>query len=423
MKAKKKRRGLKITGMVLGSIIFLFLAIALINKICEVRLNSYIDSFSPIEYPSDRLAPELDGDGVWTFTADREFKVVQLTDVHLGGGFLSFSEDKKTINAIGAMLAYEKPDLVIVTGDISFAVPYISGTLNNAIAHRLFKRTMERLGSYWTLTFGNHDSEAYNYHGREKVAVMYEEGMEYCLFSSDGSLSGEGNHVINVKNSKGFISESFYMIDTHSYTDDDPLGLKWDYDYVKEDQIEWYKNSVIKYSAQNTLLYNSLDESQKPVYEELLSPKSLMFMHIPLREVKLAYDEYVNNNRQNTDDVEYVEGNDGEVDEVIYCSRTDEALFETVLELGSTKALFFGHDHFNNFVLDYMGVTLSYGYSLDYLAYSDIDNMGYQRGCTVITCAPNGNAVITHENYYQDKYVSLYEKEEVDMQKQVGNSD
>ena len=207
MKAKKKRRGLKITGMVLGSIIFLFLALVLINKICELRLNSYIDSFSPIEYPSDRLTPELDGDGVWTFTADREFKVVQLTDVHLGGGLLSFSEDKKTINAIAAMLSYEKPDLVIVTGDISFAVPYISGTLNNAIAHRLFKRTMERLGSYWTLTFGNHDSEAYNYHGREKVAVMYEEGMEYCLFSSDGELSGEGNHVINVKNPAGFITE------------------------------------------------------------------------------------------------------------------------------------------------------------------------------------------------------------------------
>ena len=86
------------------------------------------------------------------------------------------------------------------------------------------------------------------------------------------------------------------------------------------------------------------------------------------------------------------------------------------MEEGSTKALFYGHDHLNNFVLEYKGVILSYGYSIDYLAYSDIDTRGYQRGCTIITCAPNGDARIEHENYYQDKYVPLYEKETVDME-------
>ncbi|MBO5930913.1 MAG: hypothetical protein J6Q70_01600, partial [Clostridia bacterium] len=90
-------------------------------------------------------------------------------------------------------------------------------------------------------------------------------------------------------------------------------------------------------------------------------------------------------------------------------------LFETVLEKGSTKALFYGHDHLNNFVLDYKGVKLSYGYSIDYLAYCT-DEQGYQRGCTIITCAPNGDATIVHENYYQDKYVPLYEKENANME-------
>ena len=142
-----------------------------------------------------------------------------------------------------------------------------------------------------------------------------------------------------------------------------------------------------------------------------------MFMHIPLREVKYAYDEYVNNGRQNTADSQYIEGNDGESDEMVYCSRTDEELFESILSLGSTQALFFGHDHLNNFVFNYKGVLLSYGYSLDYLAYSGISERGYQRGCTVITCAPNGDAEIVHENYYLDKYVPLYEKEVVDMTK------
>ena len=93
--------------------------------------------------------------------------------------------------------------------------------------------------------------------------------------------------------------------------------------------------------------------------------------------------------------------------------------FETVLELGNTKGMFFGHDHLNNFVLNYKGVLFSYGYSIDYSAYNgDLENIGLQRGCAILTLTPDGefNAEdIVHENYYQDKYQPLYEKENVEM--------
>ena len=353
------------------------------------------------------LHPEIDENGICYFVTDGDFRVMQLTDIHIGGGFLSTAKDKKAINALAAMISAEKPDLVIVTGDISFAVPFIAGTFNNAYAHRIFGRIMERLGVYWTVTLGNHDSEAYNYYDRAAVSDMYEdEDLTHCLFSSDGDLSGEGNHRIDVRNSAGLITESFYIIDTHAYTNKDPLGILWDYDFVKEDQIEWYRASVDEAIAHNGEIYSALSDADKALYEHLLSPKSLMFMHIPLREVKYAYDEYVNNGRD-------FEGYVGEDDPIVFSSRTDEELFETVVELGSTQALFFGHDHLNSFVLEYKGVTLAYGYSIDYLAYSGIDEKGYQRGCTVITCSPSGEAEITHENYYQDKYPTLYEKEDL----------
>ena len=410
------KKALKVIGIVLASLALIFLAFVVVNQICEGQMNKYIDTFSAVEV-EDRLLPARDGDGVAYFTTDEEFKVMQLTDVHIGGGFLSVDEDKKAINAVAAMIAEEKPDLVIVTGDISFAVPYISGTINNAIAHRLFIRLMERLEIPWTVNFGNHDSEAYNYYNRATVSEMYaNESLKYCLFTPDGDLSGEGNHVINVKNSAGLITESFYMIDTHSYTDKDPLGILWDYDYVKEDQIAWYASKIEAHKAANAAVYATLSDEQKAAYADLLAPKSLMFMHIPLTEVKAAYDEYVGNNRKDTENVQYKEGFDGETDEVVYCSRTDVELFETVLAKGSTQALFYGHDHLNNFVLEYKGIILSYGYSIDYLAYSGIDEQGYQRGCTIITCAPDGTANYTHENYYQDKYEPLYEKEIVNME-------
>ena len=90
-------------------------------------------------------------------------------------------------------------------------------------------------------------------------------------------------------------------------------------------------------------------------------------------------------------------------------------MFETMLELGSTKAMFYGHDHLNNIVFEYKGIILSYGYSIDYLAYSDIDLVGSQRGCSIIMCHDDTSFEITHENYYQDKYQPLYEKEVVDL--------
>ena len=298
-KGESMKKALVITGIVLASLALVFGAFAVVNQLGEKQMNKYIDSFASVSI-EEPLTPTLEN-GEYYFTTDREFRVMQLTDVHLGGGFLSRKEDKMAINAIAAMVTEEKPDLIIVTGDVSFAVPYISGTINNAIAHRMFMRLMERLGVSWTIVFGNHDSEAYNYYNSATVSEMYDDAsLKHCLFIPDGDLSGEGNHVINIKNSAGLITESFYMIDTHSYTDKDPLGIKWDYDYVKEDQIAWYAGKIGAHKATNAAVYATLSDEQKTAYANLLEPKSLMFMHIPLREVKYAYEESISNGKKDT---------------------------------------------------------------------------------------------------------------------------
>lgn len=87
-----------------------------------------------------------------------------------------------------------------------------------------------------------------------------------------------------------------------------------------------------------------------------------------------------------------------------------------MLELGSTQAIFCGHDHKNNFSLDYKGIRLTYGMSVDYLAYPGIYKLGIQRGCTMISFYPDGSFDCAQESYYQDKYESVYEKESVTMQ-------
>ncbi len=393
-----------------------FAGFTVANMVNEQAMNKYIDSFARVEI-ENQLTPELDEDGVPYFVTDGDFKVLHLTDVHICGGVLSVAEDKKAINAVAAMVTAEKPDLVIVTGDISFAVPW-AGTLNNRYAHSMFARLMENLGVYWTVTLGNHDSEVYNLHARRAVGKMYEdESLEHCLFSRGPSdVYGECNHVINVKNSKGLITKSLIMMDSNSYTWEDPLGIFWIYDNIHADQIEWYRGVVEKYNAQNRAVYDSLSESERPTNsEDFLTVQSMLFIHIPLMEVRNAYNGYVNNNCQNSEEITYIEGEIGEESPYVYCSNDEEEMFETMLSLGSTKAMFYGHDHLNNIVMEYKGITLSYGYSIDYFAYADIDKKGAQRGCSIITCSPDTSFEIIHENYYQDKYTPLYQKEEVDM--------
>ena len=399
-------------------VVSIFGGFALANLINASVMNDYVDTFAKVDI-ENQLEPKFDKNGVPYFVTDGEFKVMHLTDIHIAGGVLSIEEDKKAINAVAAMITAEKPDLVIVTGDISFAVPW-AGTLNNRYAHELFKRLMENLGVYWTVTFGNHDSEVYNIYDRAAVAKMYDDdSLEYCLFDKGSEdIYGECNHVINVKNSLGLITQSLVMIDTNSYTDEDPLGINWIYDNIHADQIEWYEGVIAKYSTENKAIIDSLDENERPANaEDFMTVKSMLFMHIPLMEVRNAYNEYLANGSQNTADTIYIEGVVGENDPYVYCSLEEEEMFETILELGSTQAMFYGHDHLNNIVLEYKGVILSYGYSVDYFAYSGIDKQGSQRGCSIITCSPDTKIEIVHENYYQDKYPTLYEKETVDMTK------
>ncbi|MGN0521110.1 MAG: hypothetical protein ACI4IQ_00585 [Eubacterium sp.] len=144
-------------------------------------------------------------------------------------------------------------------------------------------------------------------------------------------------------------------------------------------------------------------------------PKSLAFFHMPLQEYKDAWFEYVDNNYEDTENVKYIYGKAGEVDVVVYSSKNNYGFFDKAKELGSTQGIFCGHDHLNNFSLEYKGIRLTYTYTVDYLAYSGIMKVGLQRGCTVIDVKPDGSFDCSQENYYQDKYQPAKEKEQVSM--------
>lgn len=411
---KKKGKGkkvLKVFCIILCVIIAFCAVTTVITVVGDKATTKKAQSFAAVEN-EDLLVPEKDADGNWTFTADREFKILQLTDVHIGGGWMSLKKDSLALNAVAAMITAEKPDLVIVTGDVSYPVPFQAGTFNNKLSAKIFAQLMETLGVYWTMAMGNHDTEAYSYYSREEIGDIYENGgYKYSLFQmGDENIDGTGNQVINIKNSDGIITQSIFTLDSHSYTDGDYFGIAWKYDNIHENQIEWYSETLNKLNEQNNEIY------KKNGSDETSNIKSLAFFHIPLTEMKDAWDEYAANGYEDTENVKLVYGVAGESGKVVYCGMHDDSFFETMLEKGSTQGVFFGHDHKNNLSFDYKGIRLTYGMSVDYLAYPGIYKLGSQRGCIVITVKPDGSFDCSAESYYQDKYVSLYEKESVTMQ-------
>ena len=405
IKNKKLIKGLLISALIIAVIA---VSVTVVNYLSVQNLLRLGSSYAKVEI-ENQLVPEKNKEGNWYFTTDGDFKVMQLTDIHIGGGFMSRADDEKALNAIALMVTKEKPDLVIATGDITFPVPYRAGTFNNYSGAKAFANLMESLGVYWDVTFGNHDAEAYSYFDREAVAEFYEnEEYKFCLFQSGpDDVDGYGNHTVEVKNSKGIITQAIILIDSQAYIKDNIIeSIKGTYDNIHPNQVEWYESEILRMNAEN----GKISKSDVPV-------KSLAFFHIPLVEMDDAWTEFRENGYKDTSDFRYVEGIIGEQGRQVCCGYGEDNLFEKMLELGSTKAIFNGHDHVNNTTFEYKGIQFSYGYSVDYFAYSDIDKLGSQRGCTMITCKPDTSFTIEKYNYYSDRYdIEGFEREDVTMQ-------
>lgn len=407
VKSAHKGRWWKILLLVVGIIVFIYLLITLINVIGTSANKKFAQSFSAVEYTErQQITPTLDDDGYYVFTTDGDFRVLQLTDLHIGGGAFSLSKDNMALNAIAKMIEAEQPHLVIVTGDITFPVPYSAGTNNNRRSTELFIELMSRLQVYWTVTFGNHDQEIYSTLNGDQIAEIYQnvphpEDGGYCLFQRGSEeVDGNGNSIIKIQNTSGITTQALVLLDSHSYTSDDPLGIKWLYGNITENQLDYYEREINRITAEN----RAIDSNVGVV-------KSLAFWHIPIAEYLDAYNAYVDSNYASSgSNFTYYYGSAWETGKIVFSGAEEDNVFERMYALGSTQGIFCGHDHDNNFSILYDpdasdsldGIRLTYSFSVDYLAYAGIANRGYQRGCTEITVKTDGTFDCAQKNLYND---------------------
>ena len=288
-----------------------------------------------------------------------DYRILQLTDIHIG--------DKDNVQLhydfMDLTIKEAKPDLIVVTGDVfTFASRHTA------------KEFFDFLDSYkvpWTLTFGNHDEQCF--FSIDWLTSELNKRGGYCIFKDiqDDGVQGNANFAINLKQ-EDKVFEQLIIMDSNRYNFKGYFG----YDYFKEDQINWYKELVDYTTSQN---------GGTPV-------ESLMFYHIPLPEVNDAWaaakaDPSLIKNPENAKEK-------AQENEAPCNPKYNSGFFDVIKEKGSTKGMYFGHDHINNYIVCYEGIDFGYGIKATDRVYSD-DNL---LGGRVITIKDDHSLLYT--DYY-----------------------
>ena len=323
---------------------------------------------------------------------DEDFKILAFTDMHL-----DTYKDKGnvTIEMLVRNISSQKPDLVVLVGD------NVTSALNARRAKQLAK-LMEKLGVYWTLVLGNHEGDNNLSISRQKMIDIFA-SYPHCLVEKDikttksgETLWGAGNHVINLLDSKGEIRQSLYFLDSGAdMTEEDIEKYKEEIestnnkkdDYIKDSQIQWYKETV-----------SNINEIAKR------KVKSVIFSHIPLVEFNTAYEKAMEGDAE----AELLYGSKLET---VCSSGHNNGFFDVIHDLGSTQTVVSGHDHVNDFAVKYKGIILAYNQNSGYSSYNVVTKKQSDtliQGFTAYTIDKDGG--LTMQPYHNaDLYPKLQE--------------
>ena len=243
------------------------------------------------------------------------FKIVQITDLHYK---LGVKASEQGLACVREMVETEKPDLVVVTGDIIYSAPADS-TLSVVL------KTFAQLGVPFCMTFGNHD-----YDFKTPAVALYNQMQKTpnCVMPV---LQGKNtDYSLPILSSNGKRTAAvLYCIDTHNKP---AIGGIGGYQWISHNQITWYRQRSMVYKQKN---------GGRPV-------PSLAFLHIPLPEFNYATD--------NTQCPMY-----GSRLERAYSPSINSGMFASIKEMGDIMGVFCGHDHDNDYAVSYFNVLLAHG--------------------------------------------------------------
>lgn len=282
----------------------------------------------------------IEQNDVLRFNEDGKFKIMQISD----------TQDidvprEATIKFMEKALDAEKPDLVVFTGDqlAGNKIKTAEGVYSGIEA--ILKPVVER-GIKFTFVFGNHDSGG-------NCPVSRDEQFEYyttfsgCLaYDADPDLYGTGNHNLPIYASSGSdIKFNLWMIDSN-----DSDEVNGGYDYVHQDQIDWYEKTSRELEEKTGHLVPSI------VFQHIIVPEvAELMLDSPFEEESTITKNINGENKLLM--LDYTKAS-GLMLEFPCPSKTNSGQFASWKERGDVIAATFGHDHINTFMGNVDGIDL-----------------------------------------------------------------
>ena len=318
------------------------------------------------------------------FDENGEFKILQFADMQDG-----FPMKSITKNFMRKAIETENPDLIVLSGD------NINGTAGESIAYSAaineFMSIFEEYGIPVAAVFGNHDAE-----GKITRAQQMEVYEKYdCFVGCAGEDMGNytcGTYYVPVYSSTDAEDMLFniWMIDSGDYNKENDLG---GYAAVTKSQIYWY----VKTEAE-------LTEANGEVVP------SIMFQHIVVPEIFDALvpaDAETGTCSNGYNYYKLPEGAKGVLPEYPCPPNYNNGEFDAFYENGNVLGMFFGHDHYNTYEVEYKGIMLCNTPGVGFASYNGIDN-----GARTITLHEDDLTTFDTEVI---TYIGLFEGDEAAM--------
>ena len=309
---------------------------------------------------------------------EKDFKILNLTDTQLSNEEWADGHKHRAIleYTVKELVERVRPDLITISGDLSWA--------GHDHAYDMLAQFIDGFGIPWAPVWGNHDNQK----GAEYIDSVATRYMAYpnCIYEKGDPTLGNGNYVISIEEN-GAPVEAVLMLDTH---DRDPYTTA-----DGETKLEWAK----LYPAQAEWIKSELD-----TFKARGCKDATLVMHIPIHAYRLAskaaYKDGIDLKSITPEMAESAEcWNEGYTDSIgvqyegIGSYPEDDGMLAAFKDIGIIKHLVAGHEHVNNFMINYEGIKMIYALKIGAGCYwNPILNGG-----TVITINENGVKSVEHE--------------------------
>lgn len=314
-----------------------------------------------------------EGETQLQFGSDGKFKIMLFADIQDDDPI-----EETTLQMMHECLDKYKPDLVVYLGDNGVAYTEKEYSTVKAITAPCVEK-----GVPYAIVFGNHDGEREV--SRERLLTYYQEFG--CLTTdADPDIYGCGNCNLPILSSDGKKTAfNLWLIDSGSSNPDKEVG---GYDYVHEDQIEWYKKT-----AEELKNANGGKVVPSILFQHIIMPEAYEAIY-PRLPFKMGKDYTIDGTTYFP--VPFFNRHAGIILEPCSPPFVNGGQWDAIVETGDVIATFHGHDHVNDFTATHEGIDIVNVPTVGCQAYSD----AISRGAGLITLDEKDLSTYEYEMIY-----------------------